>query len=589
MKVVDFYKQSRPVQDRWLDSVHGRYSPEPLLVRYGAKRRAILWLCVSTLAGASLVGLWIAGFGKVESALSLHSWPWLAVYLPMAVLGVVGVLLAVAHKSRVHSLPFVPGLYLFPANLVDARDAKFRVFSLAELSDARPVGRSVRLAFGSESFALPAAEATQVQTLVATINDLKEKLQTNPGQEDQLEMNSLVPPAVVSPLAENTPLSRSDPPWARYALPLGIALGAAGGFGLFWSRNALSDSQMFDQAKRRNTVSSYLSYLERDGRHREEVETVLLPRAKLQLAIRKGTVQAVDSFRHEHPNTGIEAEVKRARRAALVREFEGARAKGKLSALAAFQKKYPNHGIEVFAQTRSALFKAALNRYTAASPSGASQARDWIKALLDYAEKNSSTTQSTTLAPPLEVRFQQLPSETLRRSDAAVQRNPSFNGSPSYPTNYFTEKRLAEHEKAFTKALEKRFGKVFEPEFLRVTHGEPYTEELSQVTKLKTPTMVVRHRVEWSGGAFASRAPRAVFVGILVFFNTRLAVPGRNTPHKSKFTVAVNVPRERIGDFQGNPKPGDLETFIYRIMLEDAFSQFRSKYFSKWFDEPREK
>src|SRR5262245_35397880 len=119
MTEVDFYKMSRAVQERLLDSLRGRFTPVPILTRPGTRPLAAIWLGVSTLAALFEGLLYGGGFGRAESAVAIHGIVLLLLHCILISVLAIGILNAAGARVRAKALPFAPGLYLFPSELID--------------------------------------------------------------------------------------------------------------------------------------------------------------------------------------------------------------------------------------------------------------------------------------------------------------------------------------------------------------------------------------------------------------------------------------------------------------------------------------
>src|SRR5262249_42291963 len=149
------------------------------------------------------------------------------------------------------------GLYLFPANLIDARDHLLRVYPLAELSRVSidPRGALV-VAFGDRSFSFPVVTA-QAQTLLGSVEAARDHTREGLDDAARRRLDPLEPPVVVSPLAPTIPLSRHLAAWERSPWLVAAVVGTVSGAGLFSLRNTTSDDRMFAAARARDDVASY--------------------------------------------------------------------------------------------------------------------------------------------------------------------------------------------------------------------------------------------------------------------------------------------------------------------------------------------
>lgn len=585
MKKVDFYNLPRAVQDHVVDSLAGRLVPVPILASYGPRPKAYYWWAFSGSCALALVLLHAIGFGNAASSLSLHPLPAALVYVLLVAGFALGLLNGGAYRARTRALPFVPGIYLFPANVIDAREAELRVFPMEQLGAARgdPAG-AVVLDFKTEVFRLPLRDPARIKEALARVEESRARAASETDPRVRFELDALEPPSVMSPLAPQHQMTFVAPPWIRLSWVLGAATGVLLGGGLYQLRNNASDNSMLAHAQAKDDVESYRAYVERGKRHRESVAQVLLPRAELRVAVAKGTVAAIDEFIKAHPTTGIQAEVDAARRAAMQGEFERAKAEGTLASLLAFAELHPDHGLgDAYQQARRALFAQALARFKAAVPEGEEASVELVRRLLAYSEKRGAKSSGGVhRGPVVQVRFARQDSVSLGRADSAVSKNPSFNGVTSYPSRYLDEKRLAPHEQNLARALMDGLARVFESEVLTFELGPPASFKDDAPPEVDKPTLVVSYRIEWSGGAFAKKKPRGVFVGLFVFFRSVFLLPGEEPALPVKLTAAENVPKDIVDDSSLAKTPGAMESAAYDAMTRDAFGQFEQRYLGKW-------
>ncbi len=579
----DFYSLSRPVQERLLDSFHARYAPLPILVKHGPRRTSLAWLAVSVAGAIVAMLLWTLGFGNAASFLSLHPLPFALLFAIALGSTITGVICAVAHAVHTQSLPFPPGVYLFPACLIDARDDRLEVHSLSELSHAAGSGSNVAVTIGAASFSLPVSDPGLTAEAVSRIQAAAAQL----AQADEkliFELDPLTEPSVLSPLAPQQPLTSDRPIWIRLRFAIGGGLGLLLGIGVFGLRNDMSDQRMFARARSLDSVEGYAAYLARGQAHRDVVEHELLPRAKLRLAIAEGNVDAIDAFTREHPADKIQHEVEIARRNALIAEFEQVRKEGTLAALLGYAARRPKHGMgKPYEQALHAPYALELQRYRKRAPED-SELPDVVEQLIAYSEKaGAKKVGDKFLGSDVAVHFLRLKSQTIHRADQAVSKNPMFNGVSSLPTRYFSDAKLAEHTKAAAESLAGSLSAGFNSEILRFSAGESWVGDEESVAPAKAPRIVVHYRVEWSGGAHASKKPRGVFIGLYVFFRARIEMAGAEPVILSKYTAGQSVPLEKLAEFSGADAAGTAETAIYTGMLQEAFAEFQTEHLAKWF------
>ncbi|WP_437727541.1 hypothetical protein [Sorangium sp. So ce861] len=593
MHEIDFYRLPRAIQDGVIEAFRGRFAPAPIVSRLGTRRTIVAWLAVSAAAGLLLAALCAAGFGDVNSALALHPTAAAAAYVLLAATTAIGVLQALAYNADLVTLPFAPGLFVFPANLIDARDHRLRVFSLEELSrvSAGPRG-AVVLTFGGTRHAFPLEDPSRSDDVIREIEAAWSRMKAKPDPAELRRLDPFQPPAIESPFASPIPLSREVPGWHSYAWLLAAAVGVALGLGLFFLRNRMSDARMYAAARARDDVAAYQSYMTRGRGHGEVVSQVLLPRAELRLAVAKGSVEAIDDFIRAYPKTGIQAEVAAARRAALAAELERAREVGTLRALLSFAERYPKHGLDkAFNDARHALYVRALDRYRSEMPEGSEQNADFVRRLLAYAERvGPRSTPQGLRGPAVQVRFRRLPSQELERADELVMKSPMFSGVTSLPTRYVGPTRLDPQEKRTASALAEGLARGFEPELVTFEPGPPVEGSAGEQLSVTSPSLVVSYRVESSGMAYGSKKPQIIVMGLKFLFTTEFILPGDAEPLLTSEKIARRVPAGLIQQQTAPSPPGTLEAIVYEAMMREAFIDLGERYLATWFrkrDEPR--
>src|SRR5262245_35223861 len=137
---VDFYRLERPVQDRFADATRSIGLPTPIVREPARDFRVIGWILVGAAAAGALVWTVSRDFGALERPLAIAP-SWLAfVYSIETAAVVLSVLRAAGAWNLRSTLPYRPGLYLFPVGVIDARAAPLRVFRHPVLRDVALVG-----------------------------------------------------------------------------------------------------------------------------------------------------------------------------------------------------------------------------------------------------------------------------------------------------------------------------------------------------------------------------------------------------------------------------------------------------------------
>jgi hypothetical protein len=98
MQPIDFYKLARPVQERFVGSVNGTGLPAPILRSPAKPMAPYLWLAASAASLVALLVVFRAGYGNLDSALSIQSPLFLAIDGALVAAAVFGVLRAFARR-----------------------------------------------------------------------------------------------------------------------------------------------------------------------------------------------------------------------------------------------------------------------------------------------------------------------------------------------------------------------------------------------------------------------------------------------------------------------------------------------------------
>src|ERR1700723_246892 len=96
MQSIDFYKLTRPVQERFIGSVNGSGLPAPILRTNDPPRAPLFWFGGSGIALAAALLFYRLGYGELTSALAVQGVVWMVVYAVLIATAVFGVLRALA-------------------------------------------------------------------------------------------------------------------------------------------------------------------------------------------------------------------------------------------------------------------------------------------------------------------------------------------------------------------------------------------------------------------------------------------------------------------------------------------------------------
>ena len=573
MQEMDFYEISRAVQDRFTVSVRGEGQPRPLLaVRAGPPRPALIWGAVG--AGALLFAwvLFELGLGDLKSNFAIQPASFAAGYALLVATVAVAAIQVTSRLRASWALPYRPGVYLFPAAVIDAKGHKLRVFPLSRLVSPIVEDRRLTLKFPEgESFSFPLAVAGHDAEVKKTIEDNQVALENAHASGDKKNLgvlDPLVDIGVVNPFAPTTRLEKNTPGWARQVWLVGAAIGIVLAPGIWFLRNVVSDKQMLATATKMKDADSFKAYLARGGK-KGDVRDVLLPRAELSAAVKDGSVEAIEKFIATHPNSRIQAEVSVALRQAMLAELESVKKAGTVTALTDFAKRHPNNLVDAeFRQAMHAVYQTAFAKYKKESGARDQNALAFVERLLAYAEKNG---------PRVEIRFRRKQTKSMDLADEQIKKSPYFMGNPSVPSQYFDDAHARSREATAGKAIASRFAAAFPSDILTFDTGQPLLESDPPLPPSKLPTMFVEHSVEMSDKPYLSANPRGVFVGLGLVFEVVFRIPDDGKPQKFR------LQQWRRPDTTIPKGDGTFESTVYETMATDGFAQFTQKYLSTFF------
>ena len=587
MKDVNFYKLSRPVQERFVGSVSGQFAPVPILSARGGTAAPLIWLAVSAGASIALVVVYRVGLGNLESSHSAHGGSMILQYMALIGTATLGVVQAVAYALRTRALPFSPGVYVFPMSVIDARRGhRIQALPMSDLSTLEgPTGSpaTFRLVFPrGKSFSFTAKDPAYASAALAEAREqVREAMATN-DPSALLGLDPLEQPRFSSPVGPREAMAQSQSPLVKYSWAAAVVLGLALGPVVWHVRNTSSDERMFARASspEQNDLASYRAYLAHGKNHVDEVSQILLPRVELREAEKDGSVEAIQRYIQSHPSSKIQPEVAASLRAAMAAALERAKSAHTLGALQAFAKAHPDHHMEPqLRQAMHAVYEAGLESYRQQAQPKEKNTVAFVERLFAYAEKKG---------PKVEVRVRHRPSHTLGKADGHIQHFPTFMGKTSYPSGYFDEKHTLTRNTELARVVIARFGDAFPRELLSFEPGAaPAADEpLPEVT---VPTLFLSDETEWPGSTYTNLVPRGVLCGLNYGFDAVFVLPGDPKPLKFRFDTsrvpdqAVFRDAERV---PGQPTPEEL---VYEATTKKAYEAFEAKYFATFFKAPGDK
>ncbi len=482
------------------------------------------------------------------------------------------VLHAVALLRTMESLPWRPGMYLFPACVVDARDPVLQVWPVADSDGVERVtaprpGLALRMRDGGRVVvgAAGAAEVERADTgLAARRGELAQAIaEQNPHL--LAELDPLHDGALSSPIGPSEAMKRTTPTWVRLDWAVAAAVGALLGLGVGDMRNAMSDAVMYRNIAGGASIAELKAYLSRGGKHAGDVSDILLPRAELKDAEANGSVTAVKEFAKDHPDTKIGPEIDAALRRVMLAELEKAKAAGTVSALDDFAHKYPDKLVDrELNAARHALYVKALAAW-AEKAQVDPPAKAFMQRLLAWAEKNG---------PSCEVRFRTQPSKTMDDADKSVLKSGHYPGPDAKPSKYVAPDQLGPREERVGKDVAQAFGDAFPGEVLAMQAGPTLGGDAQPPSNV--PVLLVEYSPEWTRANTASTKPNTVFAGLAFTFESTFALPDGGAPYKMSTRAWRGAELWKV-HFTDAMSREDFEKAVYDAMVDGAFTTLEKK------------
>ncbi|HEV8550792.1 MAG TPA: hypothetical protein VGQ57_17220 [Polyangiaceae bacterium] len=566
MKRIDFFTLARPVQERFVESTRGQGVPVPLLVaRMPLPLAAIGWGALS----AAAVLVWIAavrlGYAKLESPLALQP-AWLLVLEIGSLL--TAVLLGLQSRRSLRKrwrLPFVPTVYLFPVGAVDARSQNLVLHGFDELTKVDANASRARVSFAHGSFSFPLADASQGAELKERAEEYRQKLAGSPAEKDLVMMDPLRDNGFKNPFSPADSMRPPRParlPLLALSLLAGAALLA---FGVYELRNHLGERAIYEHAVAANGIDGYRAYLARGGK-RPEVSELFLPRAELRAAVAQNSVEAIEKYIADHPNSKIDGEIQTALRNALLRALEDAKQQGSITALREFEAKYQKHLklVPELPGARVAYLGSVLDHFQkTAKPSK----ELWLMArrLIVYADKHG---------PKVAIRFAQQDSHTLEKNEHMLTASAYYGGDKTLPSHLMIGEPAHAAEQRAGNDIANALGKAFPSDLVHFELG-PSVDPKAPPPRFTEPTVFVTYRLEISN-PLSSKKPRGIYSTVGLVANASFSIPDKEPPAELKYTAwhAPDIRRLEAGDL--------LPENVYTELIAKAWSRFTTKYTAPW-------
>lgn len=628
MHVIDFNDLPRTTRELFVRSlVSDSPTSAPICRRTSASRSSAPWLLLLLLSLGGLGAVAYPYFGSVLTPVQGHRQ--LGIYV--ALFAIVGLSLAMIFRLRAvkGSLPFTPGVYVFPLDLVDARTRELELFPLAELQSIEPVHHvkrghythtSLWFVFPSQSFVFEVRSREAAELQLAAINNARREISLAMNRNFAVDASMFDPFADArarnwEPAHDHGLLARGRPLWTRFIWAITIVTGLVGGVAGWRLRNWQSDERAFAKVKARPEPAAYEGYIRGGGLHSAEVKNVIVPAARLAEAKKEPTpakrAEAIDRFLRASPKTVVDAEA----RAALAEALH----------------------LEMTSQTTVAGLRAFVSRWPESADSAAAKAKIHDlhqRTLADFRARANANAKGENLIPvieamlasaeergTIEVRFRRRPLATagLATTDKLLVKGllddpaaPDAGGAGGVAKGgnaevsaLFAPDRISDREATLTRALERSFASVFPADVFSFHPGLPLEDKTPPSPPPQTPpgtaaaktgppqpppppppppslpipdgvaapTIVIDYEIGWNGTTYLSRLLGRRFVGLYAKVDMLVQVP--NQPRPWAFSARVEPPETFDVDAVTNapaPSPATQpDARVYDAMMLRAF------------------
>jgi hypothetical protein len=545
---LDFNALPQQVRLRFIAAVNSKDAPDAPLLREvpGVRGLAIGTAFLLFFAYGAVSGSLGKGFGELGHDLAWQSWE--QAFLPALFLaGLFYAALALWRRIQMRkAVPYVPGRYLFPLDLVDARTRQLKIYPLAKLAKLDATHHSQYGFHTRTTFVLSFDDGSQQKLDIGNKAAANEGLARWNAKQDELrkagQASDMDAFARVDPFAAVRAASwkvgtaaapgaavtaRDLPKWLRWRAPVAIAAAVVLCAVMLPVRNLLSDAAIYKEAMRLGTERAYLDYLDAGWRHVDEIRAGL-PRAAFNDAKKKGTATAFRSVAKRYPKAGLGDEIKR---------------------------------------ELTAIYAAALANFR-------TQAATADATLVPFMEQLLSALNAAD-SSMLQVRFTRPSDNALKEADVRMAQNAK--GREVAPVaRHFASDSAGPRETRIVNEMTRGFRAIFPSDVLNVAPVAAANPQL--------PVMDVAYGIAPSGSVYKTEGSERMFVGLNVHFDVNILLPGKSG--ERRFNLDVRPP-ERFTVNYAIP-PGALKGIapderVYVVMAERAFDELGLKLRSAFF------
>ena len=592
MRALDFNRLPPDTRERIVACFEGKAPPYAILSqKESAALGYVGWAILALLGLLGLASISYANFGQVygfhQPFVMFIGYAFCVFVITASVLRILRV------NVRKGALPFAPGVYLFPLDLVIADDATLKIHPLTELKEMQPThhyrngiyqNTSFRFTFQTgKAHTLYAAPKPKAEQALTYFREVRMKVVEVAEKQD---FQTLMAMDLFASARMNDSWDKFQPAAGIQAkrLPMFlqrvalISLAPALVLGLmfYFVRNFVSDEAAFRSLQTYASTPTCETYIRAGGRHADEVKRVTMPRALLNEMVQKKSSLAIRYCLKKYENSAIQADAMKALDEAIAADFTAAKEKSSVTALREFLRDNPGAPQEPQARAEiHALFQKSLTDFKAKASASDPNLVPFVEQLLTHLEKFDS--------PPVSVRFVRIPTDSLLRADRVIESglNPVERAAGfAKASPHFDEASSRTREQTLVKLLQDAFETVFPADILtfvrdagKISTGKPKTgtemtaEEIAAEYKRRTtsdlvyvsyydstqtvlpvvstetlptansPAMLLKYKIDWSGTTYSSQQTHRMFVGILSDFDVSMAIPnvplGRTCPARA--------------------------------------------------------
>lgn len=607
MRAVDFNHLPRATRERFLQVLrapgYAFGGPGPVFAQASTTGAVVGWVLLLLAAGGIFLAVTKSHYGSPWEP--QQSAGYLVAYVGLLFLTLLAVVGLVRRTILSKALPFSPGVYLFPLDLVVARSKDLVLHPISSLLRLQPTHHyrngfysytSFDLAFeGGAHFTFTVGSRELAERQLGALRYAQRQVVEALERGDMNVLAALDPFMQARmqdfrPVMEPGPAANPLPAWTRFGWAIALAAGVVLGVPSWLVRNLLSDEAAFKDLRRYESTYSLEAYANAGGRHADEVRKNLIPRAYLKKAKeepKEKRALAIEKFLKDYPNSTVEADA----RAALADALHGELlSRTTVSQLREFVKKWPTAADVPAARTKiHGLYQKSLADFRAHANANDKNVVPMVEALVAWMESHDS--------PPLEVQFRRKNAPSLAAADRLLSKGMLDDDGPARGGNaqvssHFTATQAVTRETAVVRALEKGFRQVFPADILPLKRGDD-----TKVADGSAPAITVDYEVGWSGTTYVGRDSGRRFVGIMVRFDVGVKVP--NETRSLAFAMRVEPPesftvdytkwdssfRSAMGKSYGtSPTGGPTDSQVYDVMALRAFDQLSTKMKNAFFD-----